>query len=61
MAVYNPRRRDWDPNFGDAQMLTQINWELDCIAQSDIVAMYFDPKTTSPVTLLELGLVLKEV
>ena len=34
----------------------QVSWELDHIDQADMILMYFDPDTKSPITLLELGL-----
>jgi hypothetical protein len=60
IAIYNPRRDDWDssweqdintPNFYE-----QVNWELDMLDKADIIFMYFDPTTKSPISLLELGL-----
>ena len=33
--------------------------ELDHIDKADIVVLYFDPKTTSPISLLEMGLALE--
>lgn len=60
VVVLNPRREDWDSSWkqemSDPQFMGQVTWELDGIDQADIVAFYFDPKTKSPVTLLELGL-----
>lgn len=63
VIIYDPRRDDWDstwvqdPSPG-TQFSEQVNWELDHIAKSDLVLFYFDPNTQSPITLLELGLVL---
>jgi hypothetical protein len=59
----NPRRSDWDDSWiqdptPGTQFHTQVSWELDHIGISDIVVFYFDPKTQSPITLLELGLAL---
>jgi hypothetical protein len=60
-ALYNPRRADWDSTWkqsiSDPQFSEQVNWELDHIERADIVYFYFDPKSKSPITLLELGLV----
>ena len=55
--IYNPRRKDWNNNWGDnsPELYRQIVWEQERIMSSDIVLFYFDPKTKSPVTLLELG------
>lgn len=61
LTILNPRRDHWDdtweqradnPSFAD-----QVHWELDAIAGCDLVLMYFDKRTRSPVTLLELGLI----
>jgi len=38
-------------------MRRQINWELDAIERSDLMAFYFAPGTKSPISLLELGLI----
>jgi nucleoside 2-deoxyribosyltransferase len=60
VILFNPRRTDWDstwiqdPTEG-TQFHRQVTWELDHIEKSDIVVFYFDPKTQSPITLLELG------
>ena len=57
--VFNPRRKHWEP--GQEQRATnpyfyeQVTWEQDLMEQADIVAMYFDPKTKAPISLLELG------
>lgn len=65
VVIFNPRRDDWDSSWKqDPKQGTpfweQVNWELDHIALSDIVVFYFDPKTKSPVTLMELGVCLAE-
>lgn len=61
--ILNPRRLDWDstwkeeitnPNFNE-----QVNWELQGLERADLIAMYFDPTTKSPISLLELGLFAK--
>jgi len=57
VTILNPRRDAWD-DLGPEALHEQITWELNGIARADIVAFYFDPATKSPVTLLELGLVL---
>lgn len=60
VTIFNPRRDDWDnswiqsidnPNFKE-----QVVWELGALDLADIIAMYFDPSTISPISLLELGL-----
>ena len=60
--ILNPRRTDWDsswvqsitnPNFKE-----QVEWEHEGIFSSDIVFFYFDPATKSPITLMELGIIM---
>lgn len=63
VVLYNPRRDDWDSSWVQdptpgTQFHDQVSWELERIDHSDIVFFYFDPSTTSPITLLELGLTL---
>lgn len=57
---YNPRREDWDSSWRQdincAQFFEQVTWELDQLDASDVIYMYFDPDTKSPISLLELGL-----
>ena len=59
----NPFRKSWDSSWVQdptpgTQFHTRVTWELDHIEKSDLVVFYFDPKTQSPITLLELGHVL---
>jgi hypothetical protein len=60
IIVLNPRRDDWDSSWKqtieDENFNEQVNWELDSQELCDIEAVYFDPKTKSPISLLELGL-----
>lgn len=58
--ILNPRRDDWDSSWVQSiennQFRTQVEWELNCLEKSNIIAMYFDENTKSPISLLELGL-----
>jgi hypothetical protein len=58
--VLNPRRDDWDASWRqsieDAQFRTQVEWELDGLERADVIAMWFERDSKSPITLLELGL-----
>lgn len=58
--VFNPRRDDWDSSwtqeFENPQFFQQVTWELNALEQCDLIIMYFDPNTKSPISLLELGL-----
>ena len=59
-TILNPRRDDWDSSWvqeiTNKQFNEQVTWELDGLDDADIIAVYFDPVTKSPVTLMELGL-----
>lgn len=58
--ICNPRRDDWDSSWiqtkENVQFRGQVEWELEMLDQCSIIALYFDPKSTSPITLMELGL-----
>ena len=58
--VFNPRRKDWDSSwiqtFTNPNFAQQVRWELNSLDKSDIIIMYLDPNTISPISLLELGL-----
>jgi hypothetical protein len=58
--LLNPRRADWDSSWeqsiNNPKFKEQVLWELDGLEMADIIVMYFDPKTSSPISLLELGL-----
>jgi Nucleoside 2-deoxyribosyltransferase like len=60
LVILNPRRDDWDASWeqraDNPQFSEQVNWELDMLDAADIVVMYLAPDSTSPVSLLELGL-----
>lgn len=58
--LLNPRRDDWDPTWlqtiENRRFREQVEWELQAQEQADLIAMYFQPQTKAPITLLELGL-----
>jgi hypothetical protein len=60
IVVYNPRRDDWDSSWEqkleNPKFNEQVNWELDHLAKADVIAMFFQEGTKSPISLLELGL-----
>lgn len=60
-TIYNPRRDDWDSSWVQSiknkKFASQVHWELNAIRDADMVAMYLQPGTLSPISLLELGLV----
>lgn len=59
-VLLNPRRNDWDASWEQStdnpQFREQVEWELQAMADADVIAMYFAPGTKSPITLLEFGL-----
>ena len=63
IVFYNPRRDDWDSSWEQTieneQFNQQVTWELVHLEKADVIALYFDPATQSPITLLELGLFAK--
>lgn len=58
--VFNPRRDDWDNSWKqsikDKNFYGQVKWEHDHLDRSDIIFLYFDPETKSPISMMELGL-----
>jgi hypothetical protein len=60
--VYNPRRDQWDNTWEQKveapQFYQQVSWEIEHLERAKNVIFYFDPATKSPITLMELGLVL---
>jgi len=63
VQIFNPRRDDWDSSWvqskDNLQFRQQVEWELEAQEKADIILIYFDPKTKSPISLLELGLFAK--
>ena len=60
ITFLNPRRSDWDSSWTqeitNPQFKEQVEWELNGLDVADIIVMFFDPNTKSPISLLELGL-----
>ena len=58
--ILNPRRDDWDsswtPSANNKQFRQQVEWELYGLDNAAVIAMYFEPKTKSPISLLEFGM-----
>jgi hypothetical protein len=58
--IMNPRRDNWDASQAQSikndYFTQQVNWELDSLDVADLIVLYFDPNTTSPISLLELGI-----
>lgn len=60
VTILNPRRDAWDPSWEQSitnpKFREQVEWELTGLERCDIIALYLDPNTKSPITLMELGL-----
>lgn len=61
VTFINPRRQDWTSSWSqdpipNTPFYDQVQWELKAQFDSHFNIYYFDPTTTSPITLLELGL-----
>ena len=60
ITIFNPLREDWNDSWverkTDPQFYKQVEWELAAQERADIVAIYLQPGTGSPISLLELGL-----
>jgi len=60
LIILNPRRPKWDNTWKqeieNPQFNEQVTWELDGLENADVIVMYFDKSTKSPISLLELGL-----
>lgn len=60
VAIFNPRRDDWNSSWSQSidnpPFREQVEWELQALEDADIIVMYFDPNTQSPITMMELGL-----
>jgi len=60
VILLNPRRKTWDSSWTQSienpDFKEQVEWELDGLERADIILVYFDPNTKSPITLLEVGL-----
>ncbi|KIW02477.1 uncharacterized protein PV09_06282 [Verruconis gallopava] len=60
VTILNPRRVDWDQGWeqdiSNKEFKEQVDWEMDHLNKADVIALYFQPGTYSPISLLELGM-----
>lgn len=60
IVILNPRRDDFyatqEQSPDNPYFRTQVEWELTALENADVILMYFDPNSKSPISLLELGL-----
>jgi len=63
VVIFNPRRDDWDSTWRqsreDSRFKEQVEWELRWLRASTMQFICFDPNTRSPITLLELGIIMQ--
>jgi hypothetical protein len=63
VSFFNPRRDNWNSSWkqtlDDKNFVEQVEWELERLEECETILMYFDPKTKSPISLLEFGLYAK--
>jgi hypothetical protein len=59
IAVYNPRRDDFDKtlrqDIKEPIFKGQVDWESKYLKKCTVIALYFEPGTVSPISLFELG------
>jgi hypothetical protein len=60
VVILNPIRDDWDESWQQTEdsirFRSQVEWQLKAQQEADIIVSYLDPKTKSPITLMEIGL-----
>ena len=56
VIVFNPRRKEWNPNPSKEELDEQIEWELEALSKCSYIIMNILGTSKSPITLLELGL-----
>lgn len=59
LHVLNPRRDNWKEDSNE-WMEGQVTWELENQEKSDLIVMNIEPKSKSPISLLEIGLNAKD-
>lgn len=59
LVILNPRRDKWTV-LNQQDLEEQIQWELDAQEKADIIYFHFPESSKAPITLLELGLALRE-
>jgi hypothetical protein len=60
IRILNPRRDDYDAgqkqSINNPYFKEQVTWELDGLDRSDLIVMYLQPDTLSPISMMEIGL-----
>ena len=53
VTFLNPRRPDWDSDFGSDEVQKQVKWELDAMDKADIIIVNILEDSESPITIAE--------
>ena len=62
VIIFNPRRNaSWKQSITNKKFKGQVDWELDHLEDSNLIVMFLQPGTVSPVSLLEIGLFAAEI
>jgi hypothetical protein len=60
IRVLNPRRDSFDvsqkQSIDNPYFKEQVTWELDGLERSDLIVMYLQPDTLSPISMMEIGI-----
>jgi len=60
VTVFNPRRASWDHSWTQSienvQFSEQVNWELDAMENADVILLFLEKDSKSPISMMELGL-----
>ncbi|MGN8055610.1 nucleoside 2-deoxyribosyltransferase domain-containing protein [Pedobacter sp. 22163] len=60
VVVFNPRRKFWDHTWTqrieNKQFSEQVNWELDAMESADVILLFLEANSKSPISMMELGL-----
>jgi hypothetical protein len=60
IRILNPRRDDYDAgqkqSIDNPYFKEQVTWDLDGLDRADLIVMYLQPDTLSPISMMEIGL-----
>ncbi|WP_316844447.1 nucleoside 2-deoxyribosyltransferase domain-containing protein [Pedobacter psychrodurus] len=60
VIAFNPRRASWDHSWTQTiehvQFSEQVNWELDAMENADVILLFLEANSKSPISMMELGL-----
>ena len=60
VVVFNPRIKSWDHTWTqrieNKHFSEQVNWELDAMENADVILLFLEANSKSPISMMELGL-----